>query len=316
MRQPPVPFMLPRYPVMGGLALLAIGVTVAWANKVNIDPLVEDPRITRGEVWRLLTSVLPHLGPFHLIFNVYWLWTLGTLVEEVFGHARTLGLIVLLAVGSGAAEWAILDGGVGLSGVGYGLWAMCWALGRHDPRFAEATDRNTNLTFIGWFVLCVITTATGLMPVGNIAHGVGAALGAILGSAVALPRRRPVLVTALSVLLLVSLAAATVARPWVNLSPRRGEHEAWLAYDAQTRQQHEAAITWYRAALRMRQNPAWWYNLGIALHQASRHAEALEAYRHATELAPEAEDYGKAYRELQAYLEGLRAADPTTGPVV
>ena len=44
---------IPRYPVVAGTALLAIGVTVAWWSKVDISPLFETAMIRRGELWRM-----------------------------------------------------------------------------------------------------------------------------------------------------------------------------------------------------------------------------------------------------------------------
>ena len=67
---------VPRYPVVAGTALLAIGVTIAWWAKVDISPLFETAMIRRGELWRLVTSIFPHGGILHLAFNIYWLWAL------------------------------------------------------------------------------------------------------------------------------------------------------------------------------------------------------------------------------------------------
>ena len=67
----------------------------------------------RHEPWRLFLSVLPHIGFLHIFFNVYWLWVLGTALEEVFGHAKTAALIVLFGVVSMTAEFALFEGGVG-----------------------------------------------------------------------------------------------------------------------------------------------------------------------------------------------------------
>ena len=158
----PLPVLqVPRFPIVAGLAAAAVGVTMASKCDVNVSALYDSPAIGRGEVWRLLTSILPHGGPFHLIFNVYWLWVFGSLVEESFGQWKNFALIVLLALGSGAAEYAFLDGGIGLSGVVYGLFGMVWVLSRYPPRFRDAVDANTAIMFVAWFFLCIVTTATG-----------------------------------------------------------------------------------------------------------------------------------------------------------
>jgi membrane associated rhomboid family serine protease len=114
-----------RYPVIGGIALLAIAVTIAWWSKVNVSPLFETAMIRRGELWRLITGTLPHANILHLLFNIYWLWVFGTVVEQVYGHFRTAALVVFLALGSGSLEFAFALGGVGLSGVVYAFSVCC-----------------------------------------------------------------------------------------------------------------------------------------------------------------------------------------------
>ena len=130
-----------KYPVIAGTAILAIAVTIAWWSKLNISPLFETAMIRRGELWRLFTGIFPHADILHLTFNIYWLWVFGTLVERVFGHFRTAALIALFALGSSSLEFAFGLGGVGLSGVGYGLFGLLWVLSRHDDRFRGALDQ-------------------------------------------------------------------------------------------------------------------------------------------------------------------------------
>lgn len=81
--------------------MLAVGVTLAWWAKVDISPLFANAMIRRGELRRLVTSILPHAGVLHLVFNIYWLWIFGTLIEETFGHLKTAVLILLFAVAPG-----------------------------------------------------------------------------------------------------------------------------------------------------------------------------------------------------------------------
>jgi membrane associated rhomboid family serine protease len=129
MLRPPKWTEFARYPVIAGTAILAIGITIAWWSKVDISPLFESAMIRRGELWRLLTSIFPHSGMIHLAFNIYWLWTFGALIEREFGHLKTVALIVLFSVGSGALEFAFARGGIGLSGVGYGMFG-CYGSSR------------------------------------------------------------------------------------------------------------------------------------------------------------------------------------------
>src|SRR4051812_37081303 len=122
MRQPPQWTQFAKYPVAAGTIVLAVGVSAAWWLGVDISRLFEDAHLRHGELWRLLTSALPHVNVIHLLYNVIWMWTLGTIVEDAFGHLRTLAIFVFLAIASAAGEYALLDGGVGLSGAVYGLF--------------------------------------------------------------------------------------------------------------------------------------------------------------------------------------------------
>src|ERR1700722_982708 len=123
-----------QYPVVSATAALAVAVTLAWWAKIDVSVLFESPQVGRGQWWRLLTSALPHINIFHLVFNLSWLWVLGTKIERILGHLNTLLLFLILAIGSGAFEYAFLGPGVGLSGVGYGLFCFLWVFSGGGPR--------------------------------------------------------------------------------------------------------------------------------------------------------------------------------------
>ncbi len=301
MRTPPKPTEILRYPVVSGVGLTAIGVTFAWWAKVDMSPLMETAMIRRGELWRLVTSMFPHVDSLHLIFNVYWLWVFGTLVEEVFGHLKTAGVILLFAAGSGAFEFAFAVGGVGLSGVGYGLFGMLWILSLRDPRFHDAVDRRTIELFVLWFVICIITTVTKVMPVANIAHGAGALLGVLTGAAIARPNRRLPAVAGLVATLAVGLWASTLGRPRVNFSSSAGEEEARWGYDALTAEKNEEAVRWLRdAVVYQPMDGVSWYNLAIAYRRLKEEPAALAACRKAAELG----DADAAYHLGGLYAQG------------
>jgi membrane associated rhomboid family serine protease len=285
MRPPPRLTESLRYPVVTGTALLAIGVTLAWWSKIDISPLFESAMIRRGELWRLVTSILPHTGFLHLAFNLYWLWIFGTLLEETLGHFRTAALILLFAIGSGAWEFAFASGGVGLSGVGYGLFGLLWMLSRYDERFKEAIDAKTVQLFVGWFFLCVIATYTGIMPVGNIAHGAGAVLGILTGLAIARVDSRALFAAGLGAVLVTGVWGATLGRPRINLSKSGGYEEAKWGYDALLAHQNDRAVRWFRDAVTYQPKmPEFWYDLAFAYQQSGNMPDAFAGYRRAAEL--------------------------------
>src|SRR5688500_53326 len=145
MLKPPSLKRVLHYPVCAGVAVLALAITVLWWSGTNIDGFTMDAQVwERWELWRALTNTLPHTHLLHLAFNLYWFWVFGTVMEEIYGHLRFAGIVLLLAFGSALADFSLSSGGVGLSGVGYGLWAMLWILQKRDARFAGTVDGKTS----------------------------------------------------------------------------------------------------------------------------------------------------------------------------
>lgn len=222
---------LPRFPVAGGTCVLATLLTLLyWRESFDFSPLLTNHRVMAGEFWRLLSSTLLHGHIFHLLFNLYWVWSLGALLEYKLGHARTVAAFVFLALVSMAFEYAFFRGGVGLSGVVYGLFGYFWAQRGIDRDASAAADQNTTYLFIGWGLICIAATWMGTMNVANVAHAMGLVAGICLGRAnlPALTTRRSKRTyyrVATALLLPVGLLLATLARPYVCLDRTR------LAYD-------------------------------------------------------------------------------------
>jgi membrane associated rhomboid family serine protease len=288
------------YPVVSATAALATAVTVAWWAKIDVSVLFESPLVGRGQWWRLLTSALPHINVLHLIFNLSWLWVLGTKIERVLGHLSTLLLFLILAIGSGAFEYAFLGPGVGLSGVGYGLFGLLWVLSARDPRFAGAMDRPTMNLFVGWFFLCVVLTVAKVWAVGNVAHGSGAILGILIGFAITLPQWRVALSVTVAVLTLFGVWGSVWGRPKINFSSQAGLEEGQLAYLALKDGKADDGVKWSLDALRYRPNDAGlWFNLGIGYETLGNREQALAAYEKAVSLDPANANYADALAQLK-----------------
>ena len=278
----------PHYPVVVVTGLLAIAITVAWWSKTDISVLLQTAAIRRGQLWRLLTSVFPHVDILHLVFNIYWLWVFGTSVENRFGPSRTAGLFVLLAIGSNSLDFALGRGGVGLSGIGYGLFGLLWVLSKRDDRFRTAMDSRTVKLFIAWFFFCILLTVGHQYSVANVAHAAGALLGILLGFAISTPKQRPLLVGATSILVLFGLAAATIARPRLNLSAYGGYEEEQWGYEDLIANQNQEAIHWLRdSTLYQPKVAGFWFNLGLAYARVGDTAAASSAFARAHQLEPD-----------------------------
>jgi membrane associated rhomboid family serine protease len=289
-----------KYPVISGITLLAVGVTIAWWAGKNISPLFADAESRRGQVWRLATGIFPHTDILHLAFNLYWLWIFGTPIERAYGHLRTLLLVLLLAFGSSSFQFALGDGGVGLSGVGYGLFGLLYVLSKHDDRFKDCIDQRTVNLFIGWFLFCIFATVTHIFNVANVAHAAGAIFGWTLGYAIVLPRWRAPIAAGLAALALFGFAGSTVWRPRINFSSRGGYEEAKWGYDALLTNQNQAAIRWLRDAVKYQpQTASYWFNLGIAYERGNDLSAALAAYHRAYDLKPTDPQYTDAIARLK-----------------
>jgi GlpG protein len=272
--------------VTATVAVTAIAATLAFVTRANIEPLFMTFEAWHGQLWRLVSSTLPHVNLVHLAFNLYWLWVFGTLLEDTLGRWKTAAILIFFAAGSSAAEYAVAVGGIGLSGVIYGVFGLLWILCRNDTRFRGAVDEQTVLLFVAWFVICILLTATDVMPVANTAHGMGAVMGILLGFAmVAREGNRKWITGALVVVSIVAFVAASMARPYVNFSKEAGAEFAYSGYlDAQDGR-FESAVRSYEQALRYNVREAsWWAGLGYAYQMSDRPNEAVGAYQQALDL--------------------------------
>ena len=286
MLRPPKWTDFPKYPVIAAVTISAIAVTIAWWAKADISALLENAEIRRGQLWRLITSIFPHLDVLHLAFNIYWFWAFGTIVERVYGHIRTALLLVLFAVGPNS-DFAFAQGGVGLGASGYALFGLLWILSRRDDRFRDAVDQRTVVLFIGWFVFCIATTLTHTWVVANVAHGVGALLGILVGLAITQPARRLLFATSAAGIVLFGLWGATLGRPTLNLSGKAGYEEGKWGYEALLANRSTEAVRWLRdATVYQPRTPQYWFDLGIAYQRTGNTAAAKAAYQQAHLLDP------------------------------
>ncbi len=143
------------------------------------------PEILQGEIWRLITPIFMHASlqrsPLHLIFNMWWLYDLGTLIELRLGSWRFATLVLIIGVLSNAGQY-IASGPAfgGMSGVVFGLFGYAWVRGRLDPTCGLYLQPGIAFWMMAWLVLCM---AGAVENVANTAHLVGLATGAACGYA-------------------------------------------------------------------------------------------------------------------------------------
>ena len=234
-----------------------------------------------GAYWALLTSVFVHYALWHLAFNVYWLWVLGSQVERSIGSLRFLALFVASAFVSSSFQLAVSDDtGIGASGVVYAIFGLAWVARYRFPRLKEVLDKRTIYIFIIWLLGCFVATQSGVWEVGNAAHTSGLLFGVLAGGYF-VPRLRPRLV-------LVGLAAMFALSivplfwcPWSVL---------WLstqAYNAHAARQYDRAIERYSQVIRMEPDNAWaYYNRSTVYEELDEPHKAQEDRQKALAIDP------------------------------
>jgi GlpG protein len=137
------------------------------------------PEIFDGQLWRLFTPIIIHFGILHIIFNIMWLYDLGSAIEQRQGIGRMAILVIVTAILSNLAQF-FWSGPIfgGMSGVVYGLLAYVWVQGKFNPRAGIGLHQNIAIMMLIWFIVCWL----GLVGnIANMAHTIGLICGAILG---------------------------------------------------------------------------------------------------------------------------------------
>jgi membrane associated rhomboid family serine protease len=103
---------------------LAQGGTInGVGSRIYAKGVLFGPLVAQGDWWRLLTSAFLHYGPLHLGLNMYFLYLIGTPVEQYLGRARFLLLYLVsgLAGAAGALVFSPTSATVGASGAIFGI---------------------------------------------------------------------------------------------------------------------------------------------------------------------------------------------------
>ena len=159
------------------------GVQLTWG--ANFGPATQD-----GQWWRLFTALFIHFGVVHLALNMWALWDVGRLVEQLYGRWRFIGLYVVSGL-LGNLVSLVLHGNQAVSGGASGaifslygaLLVFLWRERRNFERsefrwlFGGAALFSSLMLGIGFFV----------EGIDNAAHGGGLLAGALLGLVLARP---------------------------------------------------------------------------------------------------------------------------------
>jgi rhomboid protease GlpG len=137
------------------------------------------PEFFSGQIWRVFTPVLIHFGFLHLLFNMFWLLSLGSMIEGRQGTLRLVGLILAIGIVSNLGQYLLYGPNFGgMSGVIYGLLGYVWMKCRFDPRSGYWLSMNMVTLMMIWLVLCLLEV---IPSVANGAHVIGLLAGFLLG---------------------------------------------------------------------------------------------------------------------------------------
>jgi membrane associated rhomboid family serine protease len=158
----------------------ALGGASATGGGFGGSPLLDNGSVSQaaindGEYWRLITAGFLHAGLFHLMFNMFALYVLGTMLEPAMGRVR-FGLVYFVSLLAGSFGAILVEPNaptVGASGAIFGLMgAAVVVLRHHGISFAESG-------LAVWLGLNLLLTFT----VSNIS--IGGHIGGLIGGTVA-----------------------------------------------------------------------------------------------------------------------------------
>jgi membrane associated rhomboid family serine protease len=136
------------------------------------------PAVADGEYWRLVSAGFLHAGFFHLLFNMFSLWILGSLLEPAIGQLR-FALIFFVSLLAGSFGALLMDPNsltVGASGGIFGLMGAAVIVMRN--RGINPLESGLGL-WIGLNLL-ITFTVSGISIGGHIGGLIGGTLAALV----------------------------------------------------------------------------------------------------------------------------------------
>jgi membrane associated rhomboid family serine protease len=136
------------------------------------------PEVADGDYWRLVSAGFLHAGFFHLLFNMFSLWILGTLLEPAIGQLR-FALIFFVSLLAGSFGALLVDPNtftVGASGGIFGLMGAAVVVLRN--RGINPLESGLGL-WIGLNLL-ITFTVSGISIGGHIGGLIGGTLAALV----------------------------------------------------------------------------------------------------------------------------------------
>ena len=186
-------FFTPMLVVANAVVFILMAIGGVAIDNPALDGLIKwganyGPLTFSGDWWRLFTSTFVHIGVMHIAFNMWALFTIGRLVERLFGN--TLFLLIYIGAGIlGSMTSVIVHPELvcaGASGAIFGLYGALLGFTVRQrgaiPMSVLTNLRNSAIGFVGYNLFY------GVLPgIDNSAHLGGLVCGAVLGYVAAMP---------------------------------------------------------------------------------------------------------------------------------
>ena len=182
-----------------------------------------------GQLWRLFTSVFLHGGVLHLLFNMYALLYVGSILEKIIGKNKFIFAYSISGIAASISSLMIHENvvSVGASGAIFGLFGVLLPLlSSKEYTFPNISVKNL-LSNVSIFVLYNIMVGFTKSGIDNAAHIGGLLTGVIIGvlySMIVKEKIRPIL-TYVTLILALGIFSTLVI---TNVSDKIGEYERTL----------------------------------------------------------------------------------------
>lgn len=165
--------------------------------------------VAEGEWWRLFTASFIHIGFFHILFNMYFFYSLGPVFERLFGSMNFLIIYLIAGIFGNLLSFAFGSSYTVSAGASTSLYGMLGlAIGLMATYRDDEIIRSFGASFISVVVINVIYSllAPGVGIYGHLGGFVAGFLLAgifpIIGREIASPKR----LVSLIILLVASFA--------------------------------------------------------------------------------------------------------------
>ena len=139
------------------------------------------------EPWRVITCAFVHVGIIHIFMNMWCLWNLGRMAEQIYDKGTYIGAYLLCGVGGSVASlaWQPLVVTAGASGAIFGIAGLLittfWMGDLAIPREQTSSIMRSLLAFAGYNLLF----GAAVPGISNSAHLGGLFTGLVLGGSMA-----------------------------------------------------------------------------------------------------------------------------------